>query len=82
MDTDDRLRATMKKLLILLIDGYRLALSPFFGMHCRFHPTCSSYAREAIEMHGALKGTWLTLRRLLKCHPWHPGGVDMVPPKS
>lgn len=71
---------TMKTLLILLIDGYRLLLSPFFGTQCRFYPTCSAYAREAIETHGALKGTWLTVRRIGKCHPWHAGGVDPVPP--
>jgi uncharacterized protein len=70
----------MKKLLILLIDAYRLLLSPFFGTQCRFWPTCSAYAREAIDTHGAIKGTWLTVRRLGKCHPWHEGGIDNVPP--
>lgn len=70
----------MKKLLILLIDAYRLLLSPFFGTQCRFYPTCSAYAREAIDTHGAIKGTWLTIRRLGKCHPWHEGGIDNVPP--
>ena len=69
----------MKTVLIALIDTYRLLLSPFFGTQCRFYPTCSAYAREAIEIHGALKGTWLTLRRIGKCHPWHEGGVDNVP---
>lgn len=72
--------SAMKKLLILLIDAYRLLLSPFFGTQCRFYPTCSAYAREAIDTHGALKGTWLTIKRLGKCHPWHEGGIDNVPP--
>jgi putative membrane protein insertion efficiency factor len=71
----------MKKILLLLIDGYRFLLSPFFGTQCRFYPTCSAYAREAIEIHGAIKGTWLTIRRIGKCHPWHEGGIDNVPPR-
>ena len=70
----------MKKLLILLIDAYRYLLSPFFGTQCRFYPTCSAYAREAIDTHGAIKGSWLTVKRLGKCHPWHEGGIDNVPP--
>lgn len=72
----------MKTLLIFLIDGYRLLLSPFFGTQCRFYPTCSAYAREAIATHGALKGSWLTIKRVGKCHPWHPGGIDNVPQKT
>jgi len=70
----------LRRLLIVLIDGYRLLLSPFFGSQCRFYPTCSSYAREAIAGHGALRGTWLAAKRIVKCGPWHPGGVDPVPP--
>lgn len=70
----------MKTLLIALIDTYRLLLSPFFGTQCRFYPTCSAYAREAIETHGAIKGTWLTIKRIGKCNPWHEGGIDNVPP--
>ena len=70
----------MKSLLLFLIAAYRLLLSPFFGAQCRFYPTCSAYAAEAIEVHGTLKGSWLTLRRLARCGPWHPGGVDPVPP--
>ncbi len=70
----------MRRILIAFIDGYRLLLSPFFGTQCRFYPTCSSYAREAIEVHGPLAGTWLALKRIVKCGPWHPGGVDAVPP--
>ncbi|MFN7086900.1 MAG: membrane protein insertion efficiency factor YidD [Burkholderiales bacterium] len=72
----------MKTVLLWLIKGYQLLLSPFFGTQCRFYPTCSHYAAEAIATHGALKGTWLAVRRILKCHPWHPGGVDPVPPKA
>jgi len=70
----------MKRLLLALIDGYRLLLSPWFGTQCRFYPTCSTYAREAIETHGAWRGAWLALWRILRCNPWHPGGVDPVPP--
>jgi putative membrane protein insertion efficiency factor len=72
----------MKKLLLLLIRGYQLGISPFLGQNCRFYPSCSEYAVEAIRTHGSLKGTALTARRLCKCHPWHPGGVDPVPQKS
>jgi putative membrane protein insertion efficiency factor len=71
----------MKRVLVALIAGYRLLLSPFLGANCRFYPTCSAYATEAIETHGALRGTWLAVMRILKCHPWHPGGVDPVPPR-
>jgi len=70
----------MKAVLLWLIDAYKLTLSPFFGRHCRFYPTCSSYAREAIEVHGSLRGSWLAVKRIAKCAPWHPGGVDPVPP--
>ena len=72
----------MKRLLLGLIAGYRYFLSPLLGPSCRFYPTCSSYAAEAIETHGSLRGAWLSLKRIAKCHPWHPGGVDPVPPKS
>jgi putative membrane protein insertion efficiency factor len=70
-----------QRLLIALIRLYQLALSPFIGNQCRFTPTCSQYAREAVERHGALKGSWLALRRVGRCHPWHPGGHDPVPPR-
>lgn len=70
----------MKRLLLLLIDGYKLLLSPYFGTQCRFYPTCSSYAREAIAVHGSLRGSWLATKRICKCGPWHVGGVDPVPP--
>jgi putative membrane protein insertion efficiency factor len=69
----------MKRLLVYLVRGYQLAISPFLGANCRFYPTCSHYAIEAVEQHGALKGCMLAARRLAKCHPWHPGGVDPVP---
>jgi putative membrane protein insertion efficiency factor len=72
----------MKWLLLRLIDGYRLLLSPFFGTQCRFYPTCSVYAREAIEGHGPVKGSWLALKRIARCGPWHPGGTDPVPPEG
>ena len=71
----------MKQILIVLIKVYQWCLSPFFGGQCRFYPSCSVYAAEAIDTHGALRGTWLAIWRLLRCHPWHPGGVDPVPPK-
>ena len=69
-----------KRVLLAMLAGYRLLLSPLLGSSCRFYPSCSVYAGEAIEKHGALKGTWLTLKRLSKCHPWHAGGFDPVPP--
>mgnify|MGYP000482835549 CR=1 FL=1 len=69
----------MKTLLLALLSIYQYLLSPWVGQHCRFHPTCSEYAREAIQTHGALKGTWLAARRLSRCHPWHAGGLDPVP---
>lgn len=70
----------IKRLLLFSIKLYQWCLSPFFGGQCRFYPSCSAYASEAIELHGALRGGWLAIRRLLRCHPWHPGGVDPVPP--
>lgn len=62
------------------IHGYRYVLSPWIGNQCRFYPSCSHYAEEAIKRYGLAKGGYLTLRRLLKCHPWHQGGIDLVPP--
>ena len=72
----------MKTVLLGLIRIYQVLLSPFFGQQCRFYPTCSNYAREAIEVHGSLKGSWLAVGRLARCGPWHPGGPDPVPPKG
>ncbi|MCB9793927.1 MAG: membrane protein insertion efficiency factor YidD [Alphaproteobacteria bacterium] len=70
----------MKWILSLPIRFYRYAISPMLPPACRFHPTCSAYALEAIEVHGALKGSWLAARRIARCHPFHPGGYDPVPP--
>ena len=68
--------------LLALIRFYSRAISPALPPRCRFHPTCSAYAAEAIARHGAARGSWLALRRLLKCAPWHPGGIDLVPPSA
>lgn len=65
--------------LIKLIRLYQLAISSLLGHCCRFEPSCSTYAMDAIRIHGSLKGCWLALRRVSRCHPWHPGGVDPVP---
>jgi putative membrane protein insertion efficiency factor len=70
----------MRKILVGLIRVYQVLFSPWVGQHCRFHPTCSHYAQEAITEHGAWRGLYLATRRLLRCHPWHPGGYDPVPP--
>ena len=72
----------MKSLLLLLLRAYKLAISPLLGQHCRFYPSCSEYAQQAIVEHGALRGSLLAGRRLCKCHPWHPGGIDLVPPHA
>ena len=69
----------MRKILIIPIRIYQYLLSPWLGQHCRFTPSCSHYAIEAIERHGAIKGLMLTLKRLGCCHPWHAGGYDPVP---
>jgi putative membrane protein insertion efficiency factor len=69
----------MKKAALFLIRGYKTLLSPLLGRHCRFHPTCSTYTYEAIQKYGLLKGILLGTKRLLRCHPFHPGGVDPVP---
>ncbi|MCQ3829954.1 membrane protein insertion efficiency factor YidD [Microbulbifer elongatus] len=72
----------MTWLAIKLIHLYRLIASPWVGNQCRFYPTCSCYAEQALKTHGFCKGGYLTLRRLIKCHPWHPGGLDHVPPAN
>jgi hypothetical protein len=71
----------MKSLLLLLIGAYRLAISPMLGRHCRFEPSCSAYAQEALREFGAATGTYLAARRVCRCHPWHPGGYDPLPPR-
>jgi len=68
-----------ERALLLLVEAYRVSLSPLVGGHCRFWPSCSVYAEEAILRHGARHGVALAARRLLRCHPFHPGGVDPVP---
>ncbi len=72
----------MKHLLIWALKGYRFAISPLYGQVCRYYPTCSAYALEAVETHGAVRGTWLAARRVARCHPWAAGGLDPVPPAS
>jgi len=69
----------MKQALIFIIKIYRYLISPVLPPSCRFHPTCSGYATEAVERHGAVKGVYLAVRRLLRCHPFHEGGHDPVP---
>lgn len=69
----------MKVLLLVPIRAYRYAISPLLGRQCRFFPSCSEYADEAIRKHGALRGVALAVRRLCRCHPWNPGGFDPVP---
>ena len=69
----------MIRFLRLLMRGYRYAISPMLPAACRFHPSCSAYAEEALTRHGVLRGGWLGLRRVCRCGPWHPGGFDPVP---
>lgn len=72
----------MRRLLTFLIRIYQYAISPFLGNNCRFHPTCSAYAIEAIDMHGIWRGSWLAIKRIGRCHPFHEGGIDPVPQKK
>lgn len=72
----------MQRPLILLLRGYQYLISPFLGPRCRFYPSCSNYALDAIQQHGASRGLWLALRRISRCHPWHEGGFDPVPHKD
>ena len=72
---------TLSQILLWMIRGYQLLLSPWFGSRCRFYPSCSCYTHTAIEQYGALRGSWLGLRRVLRCHPFNEGGYDPVPDK-
>ena len=69
----------MARVLIFLVRFYQLAISPLIGPHCRFYPTCSQYTIDAIKHHGPVAGIYMAVRRLSRCHPWHPGGFDPVP---
>ena len=71
----------MSWLLRRMVRVYRYLISPLLGPSCRFHPSCSEFAEEALAQHGALRGSWLAVRRLCRCGPWHPGGFDPVPPR-
>ena len=71
----------MRRLFLLAIRGYQVVLSPLLPPSCRFVPSCSQYAHEAVQVHGPLAGTWLAVRRVMRCGPWHVGGVDLVPPR-
>lgn len=73
------MKAFLVSVLVLLVRGYQLFISPLLGPRCRFYPTCSQYAIQALRTHGLFKGTWLAARRIVRCHPWHPGGHDPVP---
>jgi putative membrane protein insertion efficiency factor len=70
----------LAQLLVVPIEGYRRLISPFLGQRCRFAPSCSAYAVTALQTHGAIRGLWLAAKRIARCHPWNPGGVDPVPP--
>ena len=79
-ETRERLSAAAW-LLVLLLNGYRRFISPLLAERCRFYPSCSEYALEALSTHGAVRGLWLAVRRLARCHPFNPGGYDPVPPR-
>lgn len=72
----------VRYLLLALIRGYQLVVSPMLGPTCRFYPSCSEYGYQAVRDRGSIVGSWLTVRRLLRCHPWNPGGIDPVPPRA
>ncbi|MEO1766535.1 membrane protein insertion efficiency factor YidD [Thiobacter aerophilum] len=72
----------MSRFLLRLIRLYQIVLSPYLGADCRYHPTCSEYASQAITEHGPVRGLWLTAKRLARCHPWAAGGSDPVPPRA
>lgn len=70
---------SVKKTVILLLRGYKLVISPLLGQHCRFYPSCSEYTMQAVDRFGVIRGGWLGARRIGRCHPLHPGGLDPVP---
>jgi uncharacterized protein len=72
----------MKYVLIGLLRAYRFLISPLYGQVCRYHPSCSAYALDAVNEYGSAKGSWLAVRRLARCHPWAAGGYDPVPPRT
>jgi len=72
----------VKYLLIGLLKAYRAVISPLYGQVCRYYPSCSAYALEAVTVHGSVRGSWLAVRRLARCHPWAAGGYDPVPPAT
>jgi putative membrane protein insertion efficiency factor len=72
----------MKTLVLALLTVYRRVISPMLGQRCRYYPSCSAYALDAVQTHGVVRGGWLGLRRLGRCHPWTPGGVDLVPTRE
>ncbi|GAB6080907.1 membrane protein insertion efficiency factor YidD [Hydrogenophilus hirschii] len=69
----------LARVLVVLVRGYQYLISPWLGQNCRFTPTCSQYLIEAVERHGVVRGLWLGVKRVGRCHPWHPGGDDPVP---
>ncbi|MDP3511561.1 MAG: membrane protein insertion efficiency factor YidD [Sulfuritalea sp.] len=73
------MRSLLVQPLLLLIRAYQLAISPMLGNRCRFYPSCSEYSMEALRRHGLFRGLWLSVRRVGRCHPWHPGGYDPTP---
>jgi putative membrane protein insertion efficiency factor len=75
-------RSPLTMVLVGLLKAYRFAISPLYGQVCRYHPTCSAFALEAITVHGGIKGSWLALRRIGRCHPWAAGGYDPVPART
>ncbi|TSH93460.1 membrane protein insertion efficiency factor YidD [Verticiella sediminum] len=77
----DAAKRSPRTVLLLPLRFYRYVVSPWLGPSCRFYPSCSLYAQEAIETHGAMRGSYLAVRRVCRCHPWNPGGLDPVPPR-
>ncbi len=76
------MKQTSRRIFIKLVKGYQYLISPILGNNCRYYPTCSAYMIEAIERFGIIKGTWMGLKRLSRCHPFHEGGIDLVPEKK